>query len=176
MNHALLVSRLERRGDLLRDRQRLLHRNRPLVNPIRERRPFDQFQHERVHATRFLQAVNRTDIRMIQRGQNLRFALEARQPIDIEGEDGREDLECDVAIQGGIAALIDLSHPAAADKSGDMEMASEDSTCAEAVAGGRGGIEQGVFCRISREHPGDGGDQQRVPIACLIYELHALRR
>ena len=36
---------------------------------------------------------------MIERGERLRFALEARQPIGICGEQVRQDLERDVAIE-----------------------------------------------------------------------------
>ena len=51
MDDALLVRRFERLGDLPRDRQRLVERNRALRDAIGERRPLDQFQDERVLPT-----------------------------------------------------------------------------------------------------------------------------
>ena len=42
MDDALLVRRLERFGDLPRDRQCLIDRNRALRDPVGERRPLDQ--------------------------------------------------------------------------------------------------------------------------------------
>ena len=47
MNDALLVRRVERVGDLLRDGPGLAERNRPARDAIRERRSLDQLDHER---------------------------------------------------------------------------------------------------------------------------------
>ena len=47
MNDAVLVRGFERLGDLPRDRQRFVDRDRPLRDAIGERRPVDQLQHER---------------------------------------------------------------------------------------------------------------------------------
>jgi hypothetical protein len=49
-------------------------------------------QIQRQPAIRFFEAVDRRDIRMVERGEDLRFAPEAREPVDIEGEDRREGL------------------------------------------------------------------------------------
>ena len=80
---------------------------------VGQRRSLDQLQHERRHAVGFFKAVNRRDVRMIQRGEDLSLALEARQPIGIEREDRRgepsvrrRDSSCRVA------RAIDLAHPA----------------------------------------------------------------
>ena len=48
MDDALLVRRFERLCDLSRDRQRFVEGNRPLRNPIGERRPVDQLHDERL--------------------------------------------------------------------------------------------------------------------------------
>ena len=66
MDDPLLVRRLERLGDLLRDRQRLVDGNRPPRDPIGERRAFDQLHHQRVHAAGILEAVDLRDVRMIE--------------------------------------------------------------------------------------------------------------
>ena len=47
MDDALLVRRLERFGDLPRDRQRLIERNRSARDPIGERRALDQLHDQR---------------------------------------------------------------------------------------------------------------------------------
>ena len=47
MNNPLLVSRFDRLGDLPRDRERLVERDRSLRDTIRERRALDQFHHQR---------------------------------------------------------------------------------------------------------------------------------
>ena len=47
MDDPLLVRGFQGFGDLLRDRQRLVERDCPASDAIRERRPLDQFHHER---------------------------------------------------------------------------------------------------------------------------------
>ena len=65
------MRRFERLGNLLRDRQRLVDRDRALRDPIRQRGPLDQLHDERGECRRFLQAVDRGDVRVIQRRQHL---------------------------------------------------------------------------------------------------------
>ena len=67
--------------DLTRNRQDLVGRQGALCDPIRERRAFDELENQRGYPTRVLEAVDRADVRMIERGQELRVALEPRQPI-----------------------------------------------------------------------------------------------
>jgi hypothetical protein len=71
------------------------------------------------------------DVRMIERGQDLRFALEAREAIGIVDERVRQDFDRDVAIERRIARPIDLPH-AAGPKGG------EDLVRTEARAAGEG--------------------------------------
>jgi hypothetical protein len=52
---------------------------------------------------------------MIQRGENLRFPLEAGEAIRIKGEIVREDLEGDIPAQRGVARFPDLAHAAGPD-------------------------------------------------------------
>ena len=56
---------------------------------------------------------------MIEGRENLRFTLEAGKPVWVEGEGFRQDLQGDVASQGGIAGTIDFAHTAHADQSVD---------------------------------------------------------
>src|SRR5262245_60725359 len=55
--------------------------------------------------------MNGTDVRMIERGKNLRFATKARDPFGIVNERFRQDFQRDVAIESGIAGPIDFAHP-----------------------------------------------------------------
>ena len=57
---------------------------------------------------------------MIQRGERLRFALEAREPVGIACEGVGQDLDRDIAIQLRIARAIHLAHAARADLGGDV--------------------------------------------------------
>ena len=60
------VRRFQRLRDLLRDRQGVVELNRAVPDPVGERRPFDQLEHEGADTVRFFQAVDRADVRMIQ--------------------------------------------------------------------------------------------------------------
>ena len=115
MDDPLLVRRFERLGDLLRDRQRFVERNRLRARCDRASVvALDQFQDERVRLAAVLEPVDRADVRMVQRGEHLRFALEAREAIRIARERVGQDLQRDVAIQLRIARAIHLAHAAGA--------------------------------------------------------------
>ena len=49
---------------------------------------------------------------MVERGQHLRLAREARQALGVAREELRQDLQRDVAIEFGVAGAIDLAHTA----------------------------------------------------------------
>ena len=73
MDHPGLMRRLQRLGDLLRNRERLIHRDRPLRDPVGEGRPLDQLQDERPRPLGFLDAVDGSDVGMVEAGENLRL-------------------------------------------------------------------------------------------------------
>ena len=102
----------ERVGYLFRDRQRLVERNCPARDPLRQVLTFDELEDERRDAVGLFEAVNVRDVRMVQRGEDLRFTTEAHQAIGIIRDRGQEDFNRDVAIQLRVARLVDLAHPA----------------------------------------------------------------
>jgi len=63
-----------------------------------------------VHAVGFFDTIDRADVGMTQRGQQLGLALEARDVIGIVRRELGEDLQRDAAIQSWIARPIDLAH------------------------------------------------------------------
>ena len=63
VDDALLMRRFQRLGDLLRNRQRLIQRYRPLRDPVSERRAFNQLQHQRPRPLGLLDAVDGGDVR-----------------------------------------------------------------------------------------------------------------
>src|SRR5215510_14575848 len=113
MHDPLFVGGFERVRDLQGDRQRLAKRNRPARNAIGESRAVDQLQYERMDTIGFLEPINRGDVRMIQRGEELRLALEPRQKIRIEREGCRQDFQRDISIESGVTSSIHLTHAAA---------------------------------------------------------------
>src|SRR6185503_17521629 len=68
----------------------------------------------------FLDAVDLRDVRMIQRRQQPRLALEPRKAIRIGRETGRQDLDRDVASQLRVARAIHFAHAAHAEQPDDF--------------------------------------------------------
>ncbi len=120
MDDALRMRCFESLDNLSRNRQRIVQRQRALGDAIGERWSLHEFEHERSDSIRLLEAENRPDIRMVQRRQQLRFALESSEAIGIVRENVRKNLECDVAIQIGIEGAIYLAHAARADELADF--------------------------------------------------------
>ena len=120
MNDALLVRRLERVGDLLRDGKRLVDRKRPSRDTLREIVALHQFHDEGLCAVGFLDAVDARDVRMVERSQHFGFALKTREPVAIGGERGRQDLDRDLALEPGVGRPKHLPHPSFADLRSDF--------------------------------------------------------
>ena len=83
MDDAFLVRRLERVGDLSRDARAPRRAAAARRDPFRQRLALDQLQHEGAHAVGLFEAVDRRDVRVVERRQHPRLALEARQPLGI---------------------------------------------------------------------------------------------
>ena len=83
MHDAAFVSGLESVGDLARDPQRLVQRKRARRQERIECSSFDELQHERVDVACVLEAVNRGDVRVIERGEDFGFSTTPRQAIRI---------------------------------------------------------------------------------------------
>ena len=103
-------------GDLTRDAQRFLDRYRASRCSIRERRTLDEFEDQGSNAIDFFEAVDRADVRMIQRREHARFALEAGEPFQVGCERRWQDLDRDVAPEPGVARAIDFAHATGADQ------------------------------------------------------------
>jgi hypothetical protein len=96
MGDALLVRRFERLGHLVCELERGPHRHRPAREPLGQRLALDQLHDEEMPAGGLLHPVQYRDVRVIQCGEHLRFALEAREAVGIEGEQFGEDFDGDV--------------------------------------------------------------------------------
>ncbi len=141
MNDVLLVRRFQRSDDLPRDRQRLLQRNRPARDSVSERRPIDQLQHQSLRAVALLEAVNGRDVRMIERGEELRLALEPQPAVGLECEQLGQDLQRDVAIQLRVARAVHLAHSADTQRADDM-------VGTDSMTRGEAGVSRSVVHRL----------------------------
>ena len=127
MHDSLLVRRIQRLGDLPGNLQRLAQGKRPLGNQVGERRAVDEFQHEPVRGAGILEAVDVTNVRVIQRREHLRFPLEAREPIRIARDRFGQDFDRDIAIQLRVSGSIHFAHAAGADGGQDLVRAEPSS-------------------------------------------------
>ena len=86
MDDPLLVRGFEGLGNLLRDGERLIHRDSALGNAVGQRRSLDQFHHERDGARALFEAVNLRDVRMVQGGEDFSLALKPRESVRVAGD------------------------------------------------------------------------------------------
>jgi len=81
-------------------------------------RPSGENMHDVIaaaHRRRVVLIERPADVRVIERREHLRFTSEPRQPIRIEREGVRQNLQRDVAIELAVARTIDLAHAACAE-------------------------------------------------------------
>jgi hypothetical protein len=83
MYHAFLVRRFQRTTNLLRDPKSFIDRDRSAAHSIRKRFTIHQFEHEKTHSVHFGEIVDCCDVGVIQRRENLGFALETADPVRI---------------------------------------------------------------------------------------------
>ena len=83
---------------------------------IRQGRPLDQLEDQRLHPVRFLEAVDGADVRMIERREHARFAVEPRHPLAVRREHGWQYLDRDITAKLCVVRAIDFAHPARADE------------------------------------------------------------
>ena len=92
----LLVSGFKRLGNLLRDRQHLVERERAFRDALREILTFDEFHHDGMQAGRPLDRVNGGDVWMIQGRERFGLALKSGQALGVRRERVRQDLDRDL--------------------------------------------------------------------------------
>src|SRR5262249_15038662 len=101
-----------RHCELAGDLQRLVDRDRAQTDPVRQSWPLDELEHERADSLRVLYAVDCRDVRMIQRGEELRLPCESCDAICVDQEGFWQDLDGDVTIDLRAACPVPLTHSA----------------------------------------------------------------
>ena len=129
MDDSRLMRCLQRLSDLLRNRQRLIQRDRALRDPVGEGRAFDQLQHQRPRPLGFLDAVDRGNVGVVEAGEDLRLPREPGEPVWISCEGVGEDLQRDLAVELGVGGLPDLAHAALPEQGGDVVVADRRARC-----------------------------------------------
>ena len=124
MDDALLVGLFECLRDLLRDGDRLVDRDPPALQSLREVLALDQLHDEdvrprSVRESHALESVEVRDAGVVERGEDLGLPLETGEAVGVGGEGLGEQLESHVAAQRGVGGAVDLAHPAGPESRGD---------------------------------------------------------
>ena len=112
MDDAELVRGFEGIGNLPGDREGVGDGNRSASDDDREVLPLDQLHHQRADCGRLLEPIDLRDVGVIEHRERLCFPRETGEPIGIEREELRQDLDRDAAIQLRIAGAIHDAHSA----------------------------------------------------------------
>ena len=93
MDDSLVVRSLQRLGDLTGDRERLVHgqprtriARRPLGDRLGQCLSVDELEHEEPDAVDFFEAVDSTDVGVIECGEHAGLTLEPREAIGVARE------------------------------------------------------------------------------------------
>src|SRR5262249_11181269 len=123
------------------------------LQTIFERLAIDELEDQRGHTIRFDELVNRSNIRMIQRGERLGFAFEAGQAFGVSRKGRRQYLDGDFAPKLFVVGAIDLSHSASADQRLDLVAADAASLCQRHLE--RGILSEKALTRRARTRTGE---------------------
>ena len=93
MDNTRFVCRFQPFRNLAADVERFFHGNRPRLGHLRQRLPVHQLQDEEVDTIGIVEAVDRGDVGMVQRGEELGFSLEPGQALLVGGKFFGEDLD-----------------------------------------------------------------------------------
>jgi hypothetical protein len=103
-----------------------------------ERDALHELHDERANAARLLEPVHLRDVRMIERREDLRLPLEAREPLRVGRQRLGEHLDRDLAIEPGVARPVDLAHAPLTD--GREDFVRTDATAGGERHGGEAGL------------------------------------
>jgi hypothetical protein len=122
MDDPPLVRRFEGLRQLPRDGDGFNHRHAPSIDPqaLRQRRPLDQFEDQRLAAGRVFEPVDGGDIGMIQRCKEFRLAREPCESTRIGDERFGQQLERHLAAEPRVAGSIHFAHAARTQRRQDL--------------------------------------------------------
>jgi hypothetical protein len=114
------VRALERVGDLDPEPEDLLDRERPPLDALGERLALEELHDQEVDLALPPDVVEGADVRVLERRDRLRLALEALAHLLGGREVLGQDLERDRPVEPGVLGAVDLAHPAGAERGDDF--------------------------------------------------------
>ena len=88
----------------------------PSLDARGQRLAVDELEHQEPLAARLLEAVDAGDVRMVQRGEDLRLAPETRETFRILRDAVGQRFQRDLATEPGVLRPVHLAHPAGAEQ------------------------------------------------------------
>jgi hypothetical protein len=152
MDDAMLVRFGESIGDAASDAADIRLRQRAARDEGRERLAFDELHHDERAPFRFLERMDRRNVRVVELRGGSRFAPHARDCFGVRSNLLREDLDRDVAAEARVLCPPDLAHAAGAD-------ASDQLVRAEHLVGG----DHTAHCRPANAGQRTTGASELVP-------------
>ena len=116
-------ARVERVGDLCPEPEDIGDGHRPLAQVLGERDPVDQFHDEETNVAFLSHVVEHADVRVVQRGDRLRLALEARLDLGVLRDRFGQDLDRHFSAQPRVPGPVDLAHAALSEQLEDFVVA-----------------------------------------------------
>ena len=122
MDDPLVVRSAQRRGNLPTNQNGVANRQRSVRQRRLQRFSLDELQHQKPHAIGLFEAVDGSDVRVVERRQQLGFAVEAGHSLGVLGKVLGKDLDGDIPIKVLIAGSIHVAHSARAKRFDDHVM------------------------------------------------------
>lgn len=100
--------------------ERLVERQRTLLQAPAQRLPFQVLHHQEVNPAVVADVVKDADVRVLQRRDRARFPLEPLLELRIVADVLRKDLQGDGTVQARVSGFVHLAHTAGADGGKDF--------------------------------------------------------
>jgi hypothetical protein len=152
MDDALFVGRGKRVGKGRGEGDDALDRQAALGDEAVERLPLHDLHCQEVNTLGLFDREHGDDVRVVERGERLRLALEAREPVGIASHLRREHLERHVAPELRVGGAIHFAHAARANRRGDLivgEGAADQRGTALPLREGRVAMDGGARAAVS---------------------------
>ena len=120
MDDARVVRRFEPAGDLPADVERFANPKSTASQALSERLPRNELHDEKGMILVLLEAVQRGNVRMIERGEDAGLSFETSQSFGIARNLVGQHLDRDLAPERSIARAIDVAHASCAKEGEDL--------------------------------------------------------
>ena len=107
-------------GDLRAVLEHVVQGQRPLDEALFERFAFQALHNDEIDSILVADIMENADIGMIQAGYGFGFAFEALSGLGVRGQVVGQDLDCDLAVEAGVAGTVNFSHATGAERRDDF--------------------------------------------------------